>query len=388
MKKIAATSLKEGHQFTKPVFIAKDNLFIPENIAIRDKDIKLLTSLGIDCVFTDGDMVGDHDIGFKVTGEWDEKEPDPAETDAAAEQVEAPISLTHAALVLLIKQVNSVFSDIVNFRKTNIRLLWHITDMLLHLIKNSRNEAMSFVLCKNSQGDPEIGKNSIDTAILSTVMGQELGFSAERNQGLTAAAILHDIGMLRLPEDVVKKRGMLSDKDKEIIKSHTILSFNIMKRELMYPDSVCKIALQHHEHWDGSGYPRSLSGNYINERALIVSVTDAFVAMINSKVYRNSMTGYQAMKMLVSENASYFSPEMLKLFVKIMGIYPIGSGAVLNDGRIARILDVNADVPLRPVIQIIADKNGVAVKNGEKINLLTDKSLFITRALDIQGLKF
>ena len=155
----------------------------------------------------------------------------------------------------------------------------------------------------------------------------------------------------------------------------------------MYADSVCKIALQHHEHWDGTGYPRSLSGNYINERALIVSVTDAFVAMINNKVYRNSMTGYQAMKTLVSENASYFSPDMLKLFVKIMGIYPIGSGVLLNDGRIAKILNVNAEAPLRSVIQIIADKNGAAIKNGEKINLLTDKSLFITRALDIQGFK-
>jgi HD-GYP domain-containing protein (c-di-GMP phosphodiesterase class II) len=386
MKKIAATSLKEGQQFTKPVFIAKDNLFIPENTSVRDKDIKLLTSLDIDCVFTDGDLVVDYDVGPKVTAEQKEKEPEPAETAPPVEQRETGVSATHTALILLIDQLNSIFSDIAKFRKTNIRLLWHITDMLLGLIKNSKSEVMSFVLCKNS-GDLVMGKNSIDTAILSTVMGQELGFDKERNQGLTAAAILHDIGMLRLPEGIVKKKGALSDNEKEVIKSHTLLSFNIMKNELMYPDSVCKIALQHHEHWDGSGYPHSLSGNYINERALIVSVTDAFVAMINSKVYRNSMTGYQAMKTLVSENASYFSPEMLKLFVKIMGVYPIGSDAVLNDGRKARILDVNADAPLRPVIQIIAGKNGDAVKNGEKINLLMDKSLFITRALETQGTK-
>jgi HD-GYP domain-containing protein (c-di-GMP phosphodiesterase class II) len=386
MKKIVTNSLKEGQKFTKPVFIAKDSLFIPENVEVRDKDIKLLSLLGIDWVFTEDDPDIDNDSGLKTTQAGQEKESEQAETAQAAEQDEIGVSATHAALVILIDQVNSIFSDIAKFRKTNIRLLWHITDMLLGLIKNSRSEVMSFVLCKNS-GDLAMGKNSIDTAILSAVMGQELGFDKERNQGLTAAAILHDVGMLRLPEDIVKKEGLLSDNEKEIIKSHTIHSFNIMKKELMYPDSVCKIALQHHERWDGSGYPRSLSGNYINERALIVSVTDAFVAMINRKVYRNSMTGYKAMKTLVSENASYFSPDMLKLFVKIMGIYPIGSGAVLNDGRTARILDVNADAPLRPVIQIIADNNGDAVKNGEKINLLTDKSLFIARALDIQGLK-
>ncbi|MDR3356775.1 MAG: HD-GYP domain-containing protein [Spirochaetaceae bacterium] len=379
MKKILVSSLKEGQKFSKPVFIAKDNLFIPENIAVRTKDIKLLVSLGIDWVFTEGDPV--------LSGNAAPKEPGAGREESvqAAGQAEGGVSETHAALTLLIDQVNSIFSDIVNFRKANIRLLWHITDGLLKLTKNSRSEAMGFVLCGNS-GDMVMGKNSIDTAILSTVMGQELGFDTERNQGLAAAAILHDIGMLRLPEEVVKKKGALSERDKEIIKSHTVLSFNIMKRELMYPDSICKIALQHHEHWDGTGYPRCLSGNYINERALIVSVTDAFVAMINGKVYRNSMTGYQAMKTLVSENASYFSPDMLKLFVKIMGIYPIGSCALLNDGRIAKILDVNAEMPLRPVIQIIAGKDGAALKNGEKINLLSNKSLFITRALDIRGL--
>ncbi|MDR2795937.1 MAG: HD domain-containing protein [Spirochaetaceae bacterium] len=382
MKKVAVTSLKEGQKFTKAVFIAKDNLFIPENIAVRANDIKLLVSLGIDWVYTEGDILLYGDGALAETRDGQEKEPEAVE---AAKQIKAGVPETHASLILLINQINEIFFDIANSRKANIRLLWHITDSLLRLTKKSRNEALSFVLCKNT-GDPVMGKNSIDSAILSAVMGQELGFDNERNQGLTAAAILHDIGMLRLPEDVVKKKEPLSDKDKGIIKSHTILSFNIMKKELMYSDSISRIALQHHEHWDGTGYPHCLSGNYINERALIVSVTDAFVAMINRKVYRNSMTGYQAMKTLVSENASYFSPDMLKLFVKIMGIYPIGSGVLLNDGRIAKILDVNVEMPLRPVVRIIADSNGAAIEDGKEINLLSNKSLFITRALDIQGI--
>jgi hypothetical protein len=384
MKKIEAASLKEGQQFNRPVFIDKNSLFIPENVAIRKNDIKLLVSLGIDSVFMEDDPVLADD-GLSGPHAGSEEKTEPPETAQSLDLAGTGLSKTHSALMLLIDQLNSVFSDIANYKKCNIRLLWYITDTLLRLIKKSRNEAMGFVLCR-SAGKLGIGKNSIDTAILSGIMGQELGFDHERNQGLAAAAILHDVGMLRLPEDVVKKQGTLSEKDKEVIKSHTILSFNIMKKELMYPDSISKIALQHHEHWDGTGYPSRLSGNYINERALIVSVTDAFVAMINKKVYRNSMTGYRAMKTLVSENSSYFSPDMLKLFVKIMGIYPIGSGALLNDGRIAKILDVNAEVPLRPIIQVIADKDGLVLKNGEKIDLLSNKSLFITRAFDIENL--
>jgi HD-GYP domain-containing protein (c-di-GMP phosphodiesterase class II) len=233
---------------------------------------------------------------------------------------------------------------------------------------------MGFTLYEDVTGST-MEKNAIDTAILSMVMGQALEFSEEKTRELTAAAILHDAGMLRLPESIVKKEGSLSEQDVEILKTHTIHSFEIMKKEFMYPDYVCEIALQHHEHWDGTGYPRQLSGNYINQCALILSVVDAFIAMVTKKAYRNSMTGYHAMKTLVSDNASYFSPDILKLFVKILGLHPIGSSVLLNNGMAAKIIRVNPDAPLRPVIQML---------DGAKIDLLTNKKLFITHAVDIR----
>jgi HD-GYP domain-containing protein (c-di-GMP phosphodiesterase class II) len=100
--------------------------------------------------------------------------------------------------------------------------------------------------------------------------------------------------------------------------------------------------------------------------------------MVNKKAYRNSMTGNHAMKTLVSENASHFSPDILKQFIKIMGIYPIGSGVLLNNGVTAKIIRINPEAPLRPVIETLNDPT------GGKIDLLTNKKLFITRALDIR----
>ncbi|MDR2097786.1 MAG: HD-GYP domain-containing protein [Spirochaetaceae bacterium] len=369
MKKIAVSFLKTGQKFTGPVYIEGENLFILENTAISPKDIELLSSLGVTGVFTEGAPLN---TGGSVKDAGAGTDKIPASVQKTA------VSKTFSALNVLVGELKTIFSAITAKKPANIRLLWHITDNLIHLIKESQNEVMGFTLTENANGFT-MEKNAIDTAILSTVMGQALGLSKEKNQELTAAAILHDVGMLRLPENIVKKEGSLSEQDVEILKSHTIHSFNIMKKELMYPIYVCQIALQHHEHWDGTGYPRRLSGNYINQRALIVSVADAFIAMINKKAYRNSMTGYQAIKTLVSENASYFSPDVLKLFVKIMGIYPIGSGVLLNNGQIAKIIGNNAAAPLRPVIQLLNDQK------GEKIDLLTNKKLFIARALDIRG---
>jgi hypothetical protein len=368
MKKIAAASLKTGQKFTRPVYIDSESLFLPANTAVRPKDINLLSSLGIANVFTDGTFV-------------DAYAPTAADIyipDMDADKMQTPgVPKAFSDINTLVCQLRHVFSAIAYGKSVNIRLLWHITDELIQIIKVSRNEVMGFTLYEDVTGFT-MEKNAIDTAILSMVMGQTLGFSDEKNKELTAAAILHDVGMLRLPESIVKKEGALSEQDVEIIKTHTIHSFNIMKNELMYPHYVCQTALQHHEHWDGTGYPRQLYRNYINQCALVVSIADAFIAMVNKKTYRSSMTGYHAMKTLVSENASYFSPDILKLFIKIMGIYPIGSGVLLNNGMTAKIIGINSGAPLRPIIQILDDAK------GEEINLFTNKKLFITQAVDIR----
>jgi HD-GYP domain-containing protein (c-di-GMP phosphodiesterase class II) len=144
------------------------------------------------------------------------------------------------------------------------------------------------------------------------------------------------------------------------------------------------IALQHHERWDGEGYPRRVSGNAIDMGARIVSVADAFEAMVSQKSYRSSMMGYQAMKNLLSDNSRRFDPDVLKAFIQTMGIYPIGSIILLNNGALARVTEVHGDAPLRPKIRVLIDEFGKVFKqdDGDLIDLLTEKSLFIAKAVD------
>jgi hypothetical protein len=106
--------------------------------------------------------------------------------------------------------------------------------------------------------------------------------------------------------------------------------------------------------------------------------------MVSKKSYRNSMIGYQAMKNLLSDNSRRFDPDVLKAFIQTMGIYPIGSIILLNNGAMARVTDVQGTAPLRPRIQIVIDENGKTYKQeeGEFIDLLKDKRIFISRAVD------
>jgi HD-GYP domain-containing protein (c-di-GMP phosphodiesterase class II) len=201
---------------------------------------------------------------------------------------------------------------------------------------------------------------------------------------IITGALLHDVGMLKLSKELVNKKGGLSADELEKMQAHPLYTFKIVSNEMHYPKEIGTIALQHHEHWNGEGYPGKLSGTAIDMGARIVSVADAFEAMVSQKPYRNSMIGYQAMKNLLSDNSRHFDPDVLKAFIHIMGIYPIGSIVLLNNKAYGRITDVHSNAPLRPKIQLLIDEFGNVLAQNKQvfIDLLNDKHLFITRAVD------
>jgi len=186
----------------------------------------------------------------------------------------------------------------------------------------------------------------------------------------------------------VGKKGALEPVELDKIKAHTIHSFRIISREMKYPQEIGMIALQHHERWDGEGYPKGIAGSKISLYSRIVAVADAFEAMISRRPYRNSMIGYAAMRALLSDNGRRFDPEVLKVFIKCMGIYPLGSVVLLSNSCIGRVVETNPDAPLRPKVKIMIDRDGAMVPNdqGEIVDLDAAKNVFIAKAVDPRNL--
>ena len=122
--------------------------------------------------------------------------------------------------------------------------------------------------------------------------------------------------------------------------------------------------------------------------ARIVSVADAFEAMVSERPWRNSMIGYEAMRSILSDNQRRFDPEIVKIFIRAMGLYPVGSLVLLSDGSIGRVISSSEDAPLRPEVIILINSTGREYKGdtGPSIDLLNNKNLFIARALDIKSL--
>jgi len=254
---------------------------------------------------------------------------------------------------------------------------------MLQAVRSMRKQLIGFILGGEVKGF-EMAKSSVNTAILSALCALEVNLPHHRILNIINGALLHDAGMLRLPKAVTEKRGGLSETELQLIRSHPMIAHKIVVKELHFLDDVGNIVLQHHERWDGTGYPNHIAGDYIDIGARIVSIADAFEAMVSPKPYRNSITGNQAVKNLLSDNSRRFDPTILKAFVLIMGIYPIGSIVRLNNGAVARISEVRAIAPLRPKVQIIVDQSNKIYRNeqGEFLDLFTEKSLYITKAMD------
>ncbi|MEW6564305.1 MAG: HD-GYP domain-containing protein [Spirochaetota bacterium] len=388
MRKITVTALRPGQIFTEPVYIQDNNLFVPAGIPVKKKDIDRLIKWGIDSLYTDGVAVSDNPSPNKEAVETK------ADNGSKGAPQDGPVSLISLPSVMdnapsyrtytdLINKLGSLFQNIADGLSVESRSIDGIAERLLQAVREHGDQIVGYILGGEVTTYP-LAKSSVNTAILSTLIAMELKMPNHKILQVTTGALLHDIGMLKLPKDIVEKKGGLSETELARIQAHPLYAYKMICKELLYPEEVGVIALQHHERWNGEGYPRRLAGEAIDLGARIVSVADAFEAMVCEKPYRNSMIGYQAMKNLLSDNARRFDPKVLKAFIKTMGIYPIGSIVLLNVGAIARVIEGHSEAPLRPKIRILVDEFGNAFNNddGEIINLLQEKSMFIARAID------
>ena len=395
MNLISTSNLKQGQMFTEPVYTDGSNMLVPANFPLRQKDIDILVSWGIKEVRTEGiviekevdpfeipeDMLGDEPVSVTVAAapEPPPKKPAIKFSISEVQQNSGP----YRAYKNLIGKLDTVFSVLKTGADVEMRMIDNISVQLLQDLRDHPDSFVGFILGGEVSGN-ELAKSSVNTAILSAMTAYELKLPNHKINNIVSGALLHDVGMLRLSKGITEKKGGLSDAELEQIKSHPLHSSKIVQKELFGSHEVNLISMQHHERWDGQGYPDKLAGPAIDIGARIVSVADAFEAMVCKKSYRASLGGYQAVKNLMADNARRFDPAVIMAFTKVMGIYPIGSIVRLNDNSVARVLNVHTDAPMRPVVQLLMDKRGLVIntKNMSAIDLLAEKTLFIKNAID------
>lgn len=372
MKTIKVSALRPGLRFDRPVYIDEENILVPENVEIKQKDIDRLVKWQVSSVQTAGKPM---------------KELPSSSKNAFLKQAfSTPAQQTAIdAYGKLAAELQEIFERVAAKQAVSSTEVDTIVDRLFQLLRHRRREVVQLILY-GLQGESGFIENALNCAILAFLVGENVGVVQHKLLQLATAAMLHDVGMLRIPTAVRAKQGELTDEEKRIIQGHPAISFKIICKDMRFATEIGTAAFQHQERWDGTGYPRQLAGEAISLNARIISIVDAFEAMVSKRPYRRSMIGYEAMRIILSDNGRKFDPQTLKVFIHTMGIYPIGSVVILKDGRIGRVVDVNRQSPLRPKVKIMIDEKGREYQkdDGETVDLAADKNLFIAKAVDPQ----
>jgi HD-GYP domain-containing protein (c-di-GMP phosphodiesterase class II) len=216
--------------------------------------------------------------------------------------------------------------------------------------------------------------HSINVCVLSIALGRRLGFSREEISDLGVSAFLHDLGKLDIPKEILEKPGLLTEDERAVVESHVHLGAEKLiqlKSARRVPLRAVQVALEHHLKADMSGYPKYFQKKTTNLFSKIVKIVDYFDAITTKRVYRErAHTREDALRMMREKSGEEFDPIILKVFISMIGAYPIGSLVALDDGQIGIVFEANTHPAfyLRPKVKIIAGQNGQMV-DGDIIDL-------------------
>jgi HD-GYP domain-containing protein (c-di-GMP phosphodiesterase class II) len=219
--------------------------------------------------------------------------------------------------------------------------------------------------------------HAVHTSVISVILGMTLKLPAFRLIEIGAAAVLHELGMVRLPPQLYMAGRPLTPTEKKSITTHPVLGYNLLK-EHQVPLAVCLAVLEHHERMNGSGYPRALSGDKISQYARIIMVACSFDAATTTRPHKEAKDGYAGMLDILRNDGKQYDETVIRALVYSLSIYPIGSPVLLTNGKTAMVVDVNPENPRFPIVQIL----GVRTPDGKELVLRTaETGLRILRPL-------
>jgi HD-GYP domain-containing protein (c-di-GMP phosphodiesterase class II) len=222
----------------------------------------------------------------------------------------------------------------------------------------SRHPDAMMMLTNISVTDNYLFQHSMNVGIYSTMLGLAHGYSKEELMVLALGALLHDIGKTKVPLDILRKPGKLTDEEFAEIKKHAEYGYLMLKDEPNVPLLAAHCAFQHHERIDGSGYPRGIKGNDIHEYARWIGLVDSYDAMTTHRVYRSAMLPHQALEVLFAGTGTLYDREKIALFRDKIALYPIGVTVTLDTGEKGVVVDLNATAAHRPIVRVLEDAEG------------------------------
>lgn len=365
IKKIEIELLRKG-MYVHGLSRSSGESYVPDfmHIITSDEEIEQYVRDGFQYVYVHSDEEAKPDSLVA---------PDPVEFD---EEIERAVEIKAEAASV----VEDFMKDARAGKAVESARAKEVVSSMVESVLNNRDALLSLSRLKDH--DNYTFGHSVNVCILAIALGRQMGLNREGLQDLGLGAILHDIGKMKVPERILNKQSTLTDAEYSEIKKHIGYANEILSLSHDINNESKKAVLQHHEWYDGSGYPGKLSGDEIHSYARMICLSDFYDAMTTKRIYRDILVPSEVLRRIFVLEENKFDPDIADRLIKCLGIYPIGSLVELDTGEVAVVKRTNRINSLIPVVVIILDSEKRMRPIPKEVDLAEDTGRSIVNVLD------
>lgn len=238
--------------------------------------------------------------------------------------------------------------------------------MVDQVLKN-KNTMIALTLIKSY--DEYLFHHSVNVTILSLALGETLKLSPDLLRELGTAAMLHDIGKIKIDPKIVLKPDKLTEEEWEQMKQHPLTGYNTLKQMEGLSEVVYRVALEHHMKYNLTGYPEVGKDYKLHPASMILSICDCYDAMTTHRIYQRCHEPREALEFMTKMAGINFEPNFLKAFIRMLGIYPQGTLVKLSTGETAIVTIPNPSSPDEPTVRVVFDLEGNKIREARTYEL-------------------
>ncbi|MFZ3131839.1 MAG: HD-GYP domain-containing protein [Desulfosporosinus sp.] len=349
MRLVNTRYVVEGSVLARPVINSSGRVILQAGVSLTASYIRRLMDMGYDVLFIQDDRL---------------------------EDVEWHISITDQTREVAYKTIENVSKYIESGNESSLNVS-RVGETIQQMLNDLLSSADILGNLTEIQGyDDYTFHHSINATIVGLVLGIGSGYSKRKLLEFGMGMLMHDIGKIKVPESILNKKTPLLEEEFNEIKRHSANGFDILRKNKDLSILSAHVAFQHHERWDGSGYPRGLKGSEIHEYGKLAAIADVYEALSSKRVYRNALEPNEVYEYIISQANTQFDHQALEVFKKHVAVYPSGSGILLSNMQRGNVVKQNPAFPNRPLVRVFYE-NEEPLTAPIDYNLVDHPSLMI-----------
>ena len=341
--------------------------FVRNRFLVKDADdVRKIREIGIAEIYIDTRLGLDPDVppASPLDPAQGEAEPAPSGPEPAETPAASPTAAIHTDSRTASKReraralhreatqiVRDMLGDIRLGKQIEMEKIEPVVERMVDSIFTDQDALLP--LARLKQHDSYTFQHSVSVCALMTAFARTLEVPREKIREIAIGALLHDVGKARVPDEILNKPGKLTDAEFDRMKNHVVQSKIILMATPGISPIALDVAAQHHERFDGTGYPNKLAGDQISLYGRMGAIVDVYDAITSDRVYHKGKPPTEALRKLLEWSANHFEPRLVKAFIRSVGIYPTGALVRLESKRLAVVQAQHDDKPMQPTVKLI-----------------------------------